>query len=241
MLQAAARQTAAELADARYTLYADACRLRRELALSNPLLNFTDILFIKHHRALFNHMCDQYYGMAATPGGGLYVLEDALSAAPRVRDVLADSVVSGSSRLAGQPLRCGPGGEVTMGFDGQGNRTGVEGQGGTFLSPDLSYDGKRVLFAYVENDGDMLHRHHVDPSQGHWDPGRCYHVFSVNLDGSDLRQLTDGTWNDFDPCWLPNGRIAFVSERRGGYLRCGRVCPNYTLFDMAPTAAISSA
>ena len=85
----------------------------------------------------------------------------------------------------------------------------------------------------MENTGDMLHRHHVDPRQGHWAEGRCYHVFSVNIDGSELRQLTDGTWNDFDPCWLPNGRIAFISERRGGYLRCGRVCPNYTLFDMA--------
>jgi hypothetical protein len=52
------------------------------------------------------------------------------------------------------------------------------------------------------------------------------------VDGSGLEQLTDGTWNDFDPCWLPNGRIAFISERRGGYLRCGRVCPTYTLHDM---------
>ena len=55
----------------------------------------------------------------------------------------------------------------------------------------------------------------------------------MNVDGTGLEQLTDGTWNDFDPCWLPNGRIAFISERRGGYLRCGRACPNYTLFDMA--------
>jgi hypothetical protein len=45
--------------------------------------------------------------------------------------------------------------------------------------------------------------------------------------------LTDGTWNEFDPCFMPSGRIAFISERRGGYLRCGRVCPTYTLFDMA--------
>jgi len=29
---------------------------------------------------------------------------------------------------------------------------------------------------------------------------------------------------------LPGGRIVFVSERRGGYLRCGRYCPVYTLF-----------
>ncbi|KKL52911.1 hypothetical protein LCGC14_2280730, partial [marine sediment metagenome] len=41
------------------------------------------------------------------------------------------------------------------------------------------------------------------------------------------------TFNDFDPCWLPNGRVAFVSERCGGYLRCGRVCTTYTLHDMA--------
>jgi hypothetical protein len=45
--------------------------------------------------------------------------------------------------------------------------------------------------------------------------------------------LTDGAWNDFDPCFMPSGRIAFISERRGGYLRCGRVCPTYTLYDMA--------
>ena len=47
-----------------------------------------------------------------------------------------------------------------------------------------------------------------------------------------LVQLTDGSWNDFDPCFLPNGRIVFVSERRGGFLRCGRYCPTYTMFSM---------
>ena len=55
----------------------------------------------------------------------------------------------------------------------------------------------------------------------------------MNVDGTGLEQLTDGTWNDFDPCWMPSGRIAFITERRGGYLRCGRVCPTYTLYDMA--------
>lgn len=118
-------------------------------------------------------------------------------------------------------------------FDGAGNLHGPDGEGGTFLSPDLSYDGRSVLFAYVEGRGDKRHQHHTDPARGHWDEGRCYHVFKVNVDGTGLEQLTDGTWNDFDPCWLPNGRIAFISERRGGYLRCGRVCPTYTLYDMA--------
>lgn len=216
----------------RYSLFVDLCHLRRQIAFENPLLDFDEILFCKRHRALFDHMCDQYYGMAATPGGGLYVLSDAFGPSPQVRDVLADSSVQ-NGRLAGQRLSGGSSSPPDWVFDGMGNLSGASHEGGSFLSPDLSYDGKSILFAFVECRGDMRHRHHNDPTQGHWDEGRCYHIFRVNLDGTELQQLTDGTWNDFDPCWLPNGRIAFISERRGGYLRCGRVCPNYTLFDMA--------
>ncbi|MCP4610724.1 MAG: hypothetical protein GY845_18610 [Planctomycetes bacterium] len=192
----------------RFELFKKASRLRRRIALSNPLLDFDKILFIKRHRATFNHMCDQYYGINILPGGGIYVLSDPFGDNPQVRDVLADSVVQ-RGRLTGQRL-----------------------VGGSVLSPDLSYDGKTIVFAYVECKGDVNHRHHTDPSRGHWNEQRCYHIFKVNVDGSGLEQLTDGTWNDFDPCWMPNGRLAFISERRGGYLRCGRVCPTYTLHDM---------
>ncbi|MBM4093066.1 MAG: hypothetical protein FJ276_27200, partial [Planctomycetes bacterium] len=231
-LRTAAAAIPLENSEARRALHADACRLRREIAFHNPLLDFDQILFIKRHRALFNHMCDQYYGMAATPGGGLFVLSQPFGSEPRVRDVLESATVQ-HGRLQGQRLSGGPNVPPAVSFDGEGNRRGEEGTGGSFLSPDLAYDGTQILFAYVECTGDMRHHHHVDPTRGHWDEGRCYHIFRVNADGSDLRQLTDGTFNDFDPCWLPNGRIAFISERRGGYLRCGRVCPTYTLFDMA--------
>ena len=84
-----------------------------------------------------------------------------------------------------------------------GNLSGEETVGGSFLSPDLSYDGQTIVFAYVECTGDRQHAHHTDPSRGHWDAGRCYHVFRVNVDGSNLVQLTDGTWNDFDPAGCP--------------------------------------
>jgi len=48
-------------------------------------------------------------------------------------------------------------------------------------------------------------------------------------------QLTDGPWDDFDPCFLPNGRIALISERRGGYVRCGiRACRSFNLCSMKP-------
>ncbi len=231
-LRAKNERLAVEDRSARYALFEEACRLRRRIAFANPLLDFHEIVFLKRHRALFNHMCDQYYGMAATPGGGVYVLSDAFGPEPQVRDVLADAVVQ-NGRLQGSALHGGPTTPPALRFDGEGNLHGPEHDGGTFLSLDLSYDGKTLLFAYVEGRGDMRHQHHTDPARGHWDPGRCYHIFQVNVDGSNLRQLTDGSWNDFDPCWLPNGRIAFISERRGGYLRCGRTCPTYTLFDMA--------
>jgi hypothetical protein len=207
-LQSACNEVAVIDAERRFELFKEVCTLRRRIALSNPLLDFDKILFIKRHRATFNHMCDQYYGINVLPGGGIYVLSGPFGDNPQVRDVLADSVVQ-RGRLKGQRLN-----------------------DGSFLSPDLSYDGKTIVFAYVECKGDRNHRYHTDPSRGHWQEQRCYHVFKVNVDGSGLEQLTDGTWNDFDPCWLPNGRLAFISERRGGYLRCGRVCPTYTLHDM---------
>ena len=192
----------------RKELYYEACALRRSIAFQNPLLDFDQILFLKRHRASFNHMCDQYYGVNARPGGGLFRLADPFGAEASVDNILAgSSVVSG--RLKGDDL-----------------------SGGSFLSPDLSFDGQRIAFAYTECVGSTEHDIHTDPSQGHWNRGRSYHIFTASIDGTGLTQLTDGTWNDFDPCWMPNGRLVFISERRGGYLRCGRVCPTYTLFDM---------
>ena len=201
----------------RFQLFTWLVRLRREIAFSNPLLNFDELLFVKRHRGTYNHMCDQFYGATAVPGGGVFVLENPFEKngrKPVVRNVLANSVVQ-SGRSEGQKLNTG-----------------------SFLSPNLSYEGDKLAFAYVECTGDTAHRYHTDPSQGHWDEGRSFHVFTCNIDGSDLQQITDGTWNDFDPCWLPNGRVAFISERRGGYLRCGRVCPTYTLFDMNPDGSL---
>ncbi len=187
-------------------LFRDIAAVRRQIAFANPLLDFDQILFIKRHRALFNHMCDQYYGMAARPGGGLYVLEDAFGSAPRVRDVLAGSVVE-SGRLEGQSLRGGvsPNG---LRYDGRGRlHNAPTKNGGAFLSPDLSFDGRQILFSFVEGTGNPQHRYYwgdgINYWTEHWDPGRAFHVFKVNVDGSGLQQLTDGPWNDMHACPLP--------------------------------------
>ncbi len=185
----------------RKTLYFEARRLKRAIAFTNPLLDINRIIFIKRHhaRGVF-HMCDQYYGFNAVPGGGLFVLEEPFGDEPRVQNLLGDSVVE-RGRKAGRTL-----------------------DGGAFLSPELTFDGNQVYFAFSQALGEDLE----------WSERSCWHLFRVNADGAGLEQLTDGPWNDFDPCELPNGRIAFITERRGGYLRCGRHCPTYTMYDMAP-------
>ena len=187
---------------ARLDVYKDACRLRREIALANPLLDFDRIVFLKHHRALYEHMVDQFYGFHAKPGGGVFVIEDPFGDKPVVKDLLADAVV-GNGRLKGQKLA-----------------------GGSFISLELSFDAKTILLAWTQ----------AERTVDKWSPESTYHIFRADIDGTNLVQLTDGGWNDFDPCFLPDGRIVFVSERRGGYLRCsgagGRPNPTYAMHVM---------
>ena len=67
-----------------------------------------------------------------------------------------------------------------------------------------------------------------------WSRETTWNLFKVEPDGSNLIQLTDSQWDDFDACWLPNGRVVFVSERRGGYIRCfsGLPVPQHVLHSM---------
>ncbi|MBM4081207.1 MAG: hypothetical protein FJ278_16005, partial [Planctomycetes bacterium] len=182
--------------------YLAACALRRQVALSNPLLDFDTILFVA--RGTFEgsvrsnpatadvqggHFVTQYFGFNALPGGGLFMVRN-FKTKPEIVNVLANSVAQ-NGRLKGKKLDYG-----------------------AFATPDLSYDGKTIVFAWTENK-----EHKWVYSQK-----TCFHLFKVNVDGSNLVQLSDGAFNDFDPCWLPNGRIAFISERRGGYIRCFAAC-----------------
>ncbi len=106
-------------------------------------------------------------------------------------------------------------------------------EGGSFLSLDLSFDATEVLFAWTAADRVVEKWTDYVPYEVLWTPRSCYHVFRASVDGQRLEQLTDGAWNDFDPVYLPDGGIAFVSDRRGGYLRCGlRPDPTYTLHRM---------
>ncbi|MGM0488345.1 MAG: NPCBM/NEW2 domain-containing protein, partial [Planctomycetota bacterium] len=167
------------------TLWLRTHKLRRRIALANPLAHVGPLVFVKRVPSGFSHQLSQYGGRRARPGGGIFVL-DAPGQSMRAR------------RLDhGLPM-------------------------GSPLHLDVSWDGERILFAYCETKANATE----------WvsNSDQFYHLYEMSADGSNVRQLTDGPFDDFAPRYLPNGKLLFVSTRRGGFHRCGRgPCPVYTL------------
>jgi len=92
---------------------------------------------------------------------------------------------------------------------------------GSFMGPDLSFDGRKLLFAACTFHPELAN----EPNKA--DKARVpenafYHVFEMNLDGSHRRQLTHGKYDDFDPRYLPGGDILFLSTRKGTALQCSQ-------------------
>jgi hypothetical protein len=92
---------------------------------------------------------------------------------------------------------------------------------GSVLQPELSYDGTKVLFAYCK------HYPHVAGIQNKLDKSQIpedafYHLYEVNIDGTGLRRLTRGKYDDFDGRYLPSGEILFLSTRRGQAVQAGK-------------------
>ena len=70
---------------------------------------------------------------------------------------------------------------------------------------ELSYDGNHMLFAMRRNQNEN------------------FHIFEMGIDGNGLKQITflpDAA--DFDPAWLPDGRIVFTSTRDVKYCGCNQ-------------------
>jgi len=95
---------------------------------------------------------------------------------------------------------------------------------GNYTTLSLSFDAKTVYFAFSER---------APQKPDYYSPERrCFHLFAVDVGGRKLRQLTTGPNDDFDPCPLPDGGLAFLSTRRGGFGRCHNPwepLPAYTL------------
>ena len=176
--------------DARKTLFTQVCRLRREIALANPLLDFDAIVCMLEQPgdARIIEQARASWG-GHSRGGGPIVIHD-FKSRPKIE-----------KPLAGVSVAEGP---------WQGNELV-----GLFSGLELSCDAGRLLFAATTSSD-------------------VWRIFTFDPAGRRLVQLTDGPWDDFDPCLLPSGRIVFTSTRRGGIGRC--LLPNkaltYTLHSM---------
>jgi len=111
---------------------------------------------------------------------------------------------------------------------------------GCTLRPDLSFDGRRVVFAF--NDCTIQDRRH-----------RRFWLYELDLASGRARQITgtpadplagrDGRQTvlieDWDPCYLPDGGIVFVSTRNQTYGRChgSRYTPAYMVYRMTGSDA----
>jgi len=74
--------------------------------------------------------------------------------------------------------------------------------GGAMRDPCVDYDGRKILFSYRKG------------------PGHYYNLYEINADGSGLRQITRGDWDDVEPTYLPSGDILFCSTRAKRYVLC---------------------
>jgi mono/diheme cytochrome c family protein len=99
---------------------------------------------------------------------------------------------------------------------------------GSFLRPALSYDATKVLFAWCKHyprlaaEANKLDKANVPEDA-------FYHVFEMNIDGTGVRQLTHGKYDDFDGRYLPDGRVVFLSTRRGQFIQAGHESASQTL------------
>jgi hypothetical protein len=183
--------------DARH-LFACTVDLRRRILFSHPTLEFDRLLISKRTPPLLSAPGDNYFGINNNTGPGLVVLEDWKADRPKEEVLLEGQLPPGCAMHA-----------------------------------DVSFDGRRVVFAYADH----------TPPRDEWQ----FFLYEIGADGNGLRQLTGTSADplhgaegrmtvmleDYDPCYLPDGGIAFISTRNQGGVRChdgDRYCPTYLLY-----------
>jgi mono/diheme cytochrome c family protein len=211
----------------RVVLAMDILALQRRIALANPLLGKGALLVCTRTLAE-PHIAAQYKRTPGDERSGIFRLAGHLGDAPEFTEILSDAAVA-NGRLAGQPLSAAA-------------RAANGLKPGAFGWPDLRFDGKQIVFAWKEHEScnhgaEDTRTYYTGTGESQYSRERCYHIYTLDLDSSApdrLRMLTDGSGNDGHPVYLPNGRIVFISDRRGGVERCGGPSRATLLHSMNP-------
>ncbi len=139
-------------------------KLKREALLSNPLIDFDELLFIRRKKNKLG-LPSNWKVNSSIPSKGY------------------DNEIAILSPFSAD-------GEVT---------TLYKPEDGAFVGDvDLHFDGDKMLFSMAG-------------SNGRWQ------VWEMGIDGKGLTQVTPGKYDDvdnFDGCYLPDGRVIFVSTRQ---------------------------
>jgi len=145
-------------------------RIKRTIAMANPVVDFERVLLVDMPfpaGSEWPHETRHRLGYMAVPGGQLLVL-NGLSPAGKLKRLMPQAPLHGS-----------------------------------FWRPDLSYDGKTVVFCFKPHNE------------------KAFHLYEINVDGTGVRQLTDGQYDDFDPIYVPDGEhVVFSTTRSHTYVRC---------------------
>lgn len=75
---------------------------------------------------------------------------------------------------------------------------------GGIRDPQVHWDGRTIVFAWRKGGQEQFHLH------------------EIRSDGTGLRQITDGDYDDIEPAWLPDGGLIFCSSRCKRFVNCWR-------------------
>ena len=238
-IRAKAAGTAVQDRAARRSLFDDACHVRRRIALANPLLDFKDILFVKRQRSCFNHMRRVLWHH---PTAGWRPVHSFRRPGPESETPRSPGHFGRQQRpFEGRKLSGGPRRSWNLYLDFAGNLHGEETRGDRFFPPvsPTTASPWPLPTSSAGAGANMSSTPIFARATGIRVPLPSLHGGSG---GGNLRQISDGTWNDFDPRGCPAAALAFISERRGDNLRCGSGLPHlHRSSTCSPTAATFAA
>jgi len=209
------------------SLYMKARWALRELAFSNPCIDFDEIVFVKRQWPWCNHQCSHRVGEAQIPGANLCVLKG-LSPDGEVREILGEAHAGGgigrfdlsydATRIVFPyaaprpvPTKYGYGQPGVRGgacimydiyeidMDGNNLRQLTDNPVSEDTEPVYLPDG-RIAFMTSRDDRYV--------QCGDW--ALACGIYSMAADGSDLRRITEPKEGEFYPNMLEDGRIMYT-------------------------------